>query len=77
MTSYGMDVTICSSKMIQYQEREVVIPVVKSSSPLYPVKWIRRYSRAYPSTGPLFCVPGSDKPPTYLWYLNKLVTIHG
>ena len=72
LTSYGLDITINSSKTIQFKERKVVVPIIKSSGPLCPIKWIRRYRRAVPSTTALLCKPGTQSPPTYVWYLNKL-----
>lgn len=42
-TQFGMVVTLRSSKTIQFSERSVVIPVVKSEgSLLCPVRWLKR-----------------------------------
>ena len=71
-TSYGMDLTVRSSKTIQFNERQVLVPIVESRGPLCPVKWIRRYTRIHRPTAALLCKPGTQKPPTYLWYLNRL-----
>lgn len=45
-TTFGMVVTLRSSKTIQFSERSVVIPVVESKgSLLCPVRWLRRMFR--------------------------------
>lgn len=74
-TSYGFCLTIRSSKTIQYQERELSIPVIASpGSLLCPVFWLKRYfSRVkVPPHAPLFLDPGSQKPLSYKSFSTKL-----
>lgn len=56
-TTYGMCITLRSSKTIQFSEREVNIPVVEAKgSLLCPVKWLKRlfrYVKVHPND-PLF-----------------------
>lgn len=72
-TDYGMDVYIRSSKTIQFQERELVLPIVESKSPLCPVKCLRDYLDVRPATRSteLF-VDRRGRPITYKYYCSSL-----
>lgn len=74
-TSYGICVSMRSSKTIQYRERVNMIPVVSSPlSLLCPVRWLKIYIRRFKiKSGHLFVTPGKGmKAFTYRSYSNRL-----
>lgn len=74
-TDYGMVVKLRSSKTIQFTERVVEIPVIKSvGSLLCPVHWLLKYLRyvKVKENGPLFVVPSTGETLTYRMFSNKL-----
>lgn len=77
-TSYGLCLTIRSSKTIQFRERELVVPVIASpGSALCPVRWLKKYLKVskVKSSGPLFVVPGSKSPMSYKFFSKRLSTL--
>lgn len=77
-TDYGMMVNIVSSKTIQFRERILQIPVVKSyGSILCPVRWLKVYLSLckVPKKGPLFLDMNSRKPLSYEKFSHRLKTL--
>lgn len=73
--SYGACLTVYSSKTIQFRERVVKIPIVRSQgSILCPVRWLRKYlSQVQVKPGsPLFLMPRSLKPMSYSYFTDRL-----
>lgn len=74
-TTYGACLTITSSKTIQFRERVVQVPIVKShGSVLCPVRWLCKYlARVRVNPGsPLFVMPKSSRPMTYAYFSGRL-----
>lgn len=74
-TTYGVCISMRSSKTIQYRERVNIIPVVASpNSLLCPVRWLKIYLRRFGiHSGPLFVNSyKSAKPYTYRLYSKRL-----
>lgn len=74
-TPYGACLTIVSSKTIQFRERVVKIPIVKShGSVLCPIRWLRKYLSQVPVNpgSPLFIMPRSLKPMSYAYFSDRL-----
>lgn len=74
-TDYGVLISIASSKTIQFRERLVKIPIVKSpGSVLCPVRWLKVYLELckVPDKGPLFLDYESRKPLSYHKFSERL-----
>lgn len=77
-TSYGLCLTLFSSKTIQFSERKVTVPVISSKgSILCPVFWIRKYLKHVnvSADDPLFVTPGSKTPVSYKWFSSRLKSL--
>lgn len=71
-------VVLRSSKTIQFSERVVKIPVIRSTgSILCPVHWLKLYLRCVKvqKNGPLFLVPSTLKPLTYKAFSDRLKAV--